>query len=97
MHFPFIKCMHVDELLFAGLSDSFAAFWAKVAQEFQTNPYVIGYEILNEPWAGRHQRNLTQHMRDTCTIVQNCGQSSGFHTGFFSWGGGGGGGRSNQE
>ena len=35
-----------------GLRDSFAAFWAKVAQEFVGNPYVIGYELFNEPWAG---------------------------------------------
>ena len=35
-----------------GLRDSFAAFWAKVAQEFVDNPYVIGYELFNEPWAG---------------------------------------------
>ena len=35
-----------------GVRDSFAAFWGKVAQEFVGNPYIIGYELLNEPWAG---------------------------------------------
>ena len=35
-----------------GLLDSFAAFWGKVAQEFSTSSSVIGYEIINEPWAG---------------------------------------------
>lgn len=35
-----------------GLRDSFAAFWAKIAQEYVDNPYVIGYELFNEPWAG---------------------------------------------
>ena len=36
----------------AGLLDNLAAFWGKVAQEFVGNPYVLGYEIINEPWAG---------------------------------------------
>ena len=40
--------------IYIGIRDSFAAFWGKVAQEFDDNPFVIGYEILNEPWAGKH-------------------------------------------
>lgn len=35
-----------------GLRDSFAQFWATVAANFVDSPYVIGYDIINEPWAG---------------------------------------------
>jgi endoglycosylceramidase len=34
------------------IQDHFAQFWAQVAQRFKDNPYVLGYELLNEPWAG---------------------------------------------
>ena len=27
-------------------------FWSKVSQHFSGNPYVLGYELINEPWAG---------------------------------------------
>ena len=36
-----------------GLLDSLAAFWSKVSQEFSSNPYILGYDIINEPWAGK--------------------------------------------
>jgi len=29
-----------------------AEFWGKVASTFSDNEFVIGYEIINEPWAG---------------------------------------------
>lgn len=35
-----------------GIQDAFGAFWAGVAERFKTNPYVLGYELINEPWAG---------------------------------------------
>lgn len=35
-----------------GLRDSAAKFWATVAANFVDSPYVIGYDIINEPWAG---------------------------------------------
>ncbi|XP_028512852.1 endoglycoceramidase isoform X2 [Exaiptasia diaphana] len=35
-----------------GLRDRWAAFWAKGAETFKDYPNVIGYELINEPWAG---------------------------------------------
>jgi endoglycosylceramidase len=35
-----------------GLGDAMAQFWGAVAQRFQNNTYVLGYELLNEPFAG---------------------------------------------
>ncbi|KAJ3135864.1 hypothetical protein HDU90_003604 [Geranomyces variabilis] len=43
-----------------GLLDSFAAFWARVADEFKSEPNVIGYEIMNEPCQiGEFQKGQT--------------------------------------
>jgi len=33
-----------------GLQDRFINYWKKVAQRFASNPYVIGYDPLNEPY-----------------------------------------------
>ena len=33
-----------------GMQDQFIKYWATVAQKFAKNPYVIGYDPLNEPW-----------------------------------------------
>ena len=35
-----------------GLQDAYADAWAHVAQRFRDRPYVMGYDILNEPWPG---------------------------------------------
>jgi endoglycosylceramidase len=35
-----------------GLLDSFAAFWQQVASRFKGFDNVLGYELMNEPWAG---------------------------------------------
>ena len=35
-----------------GLRDKFVEFWGRVAARFATNRYVLGYEIVNEPWCG---------------------------------------------
>eukprot|EP00762_Andalucia_godoyi_P001652 ANDGO_07135.mRNA.1 Endoglycoceramidase len=35
-----------------GGKDHFAGFWEQVALRFAGNPYVIMYELLNEPWPG---------------------------------------------
>ena len=35
-----------------GLLDSWAAFWGRAAEAFKDVDSVIGYELINEPWAG---------------------------------------------
>ena len=35
-----------------GLLDAFTAYWKLVAHTFKDETYVLGYEIINEPWAG---------------------------------------------
>lgn len=35
-----------------GLQDQFVSFWEQVAQTFKDNQYVLGYELINEPWCG---------------------------------------------
>lgn len=40
-----------------GILDSFKSYWRKVATAFKDNPYVIGYEIINEPWPGNFYKN----------------------------------------
>lgn len=35
-----------------GILDRFGDFWSKVATAFQNVSYMLGYEVLNEPWLG---------------------------------------------
>jgi endoglycosylceramidase len=35
-----------------GLQDRYAAAWRHVAERFRGRPYVMGYDLLNEPWPG---------------------------------------------
>jgi endoglycosylceramidase len=35
-----------------GLQDRYAAAWRHVAGRFRTAPYVVGYDLMNEPWPG---------------------------------------------
>src|SRR3954453_23591293 len=35
-----------------GLQNSYAAAWRHVADRFKSNRYVLGYDLLNEPWPG---------------------------------------------
>lgn len=35
-----------------GFQDQFSLFWQAVARTFRDLPSVVGYELLNEPWAG---------------------------------------------
>ena len=34
------------------IQERFSLFWERVAKKFAGNSYVLGYELLNEPWAG---------------------------------------------
>jgi len=43
-----------------GIQDQFANFWGTVAKFFANNDYVLGYEIINEPWAGDIYRHPNQ-------------------------------------
>ncbi|KAJ3104943.1 hypothetical protein HDU97_008691 [Phlyctochytrium planicorne] len=36
-----------------GTRDAFAAYWKRVAQEFSEWPNVLGYDLINEPFAGQ--------------------------------------------
>lgn len=35
-----------------GILDALAAYWRKIAQVFGGFPNVLGYNLMNEPWAG---------------------------------------------
>jgi endoglycosylceramidase len=34
------------------LQDHYILAWQKIAERFKNNPYVIGYDLMNEPWGG---------------------------------------------
>lgn len=40
-----------------GLQDKFVAYWEQVHNVFATNPYILGYDLLNEPWPGNFYAN----------------------------------------
>lgn len=40
-----------------GIQDSFGSFWQRVANRFQNNDFVVGYELINEPFAGNVLEN----------------------------------------
>lgn len=42
-----------------GLRDKFANFWGHIAEQFKDNDNIIGYELINEPWAGNIFQNPT--------------------------------------
>ena len=35
-----------------GLQDAYADAWSRVAAKFRRKPFVMGYDLLNEPWPG---------------------------------------------
>lgn len=34
------------------LQDHYIAMWQKVVERFKDNPYILGYDLMNEPWGG---------------------------------------------
>jgi len=40
-----------------GLGDRVALLWAEVAKVFKSSTWLLGYELMNEPWAGDHWQN----------------------------------------
>ncbi|OAQ99048.1 hypothetical protein LLEC1_02481 [Akanthomyces lecanii] len=42
-----------------GLGDAFAAYWKKLASEYVETVNVVGYNLLNEPWAGDTYKDPT--------------------------------------
>ncbi|XP_023338628.1 endoglycoceramidase [Eurytemora carolleeae] len=53
-HFTYALEQSVGRLYqnYDGLLDRFVEFWGKVAERFSENEYILGYEIMNEPWCG---------------------------------------------
>jgi endoglycosylceramidase len=43
-----------------GLQDRYAAAWRHVAARFKDNRYVLGYDLLNEPWPGTAWQQCAQ-------------------------------------
>lgn len=37
--------------------DKFEGYWLQIARTFKNNPYVIAYELMNEPFAGAIFKN----------------------------------------
>ena len=33
-----------------GIQDKFVGFWAEVAKKFASNQYIMGFDVLNEPY-----------------------------------------------
>jgi aryl-phospho-beta-D-glucosidase BglC (GH1 family) len=42
-----------------GVQDAFLGFWDAVSKSFSDNPYVIGYDIINEPLMANVFKHIT--------------------------------------
>eukprot|EP00347_Sterkiella_histriomuscorum_P001400 403372181 len=42
-----------------GIQDRFIDYWGVVAQRFANNPYVIGYDPINEPWPANFYKEFS--------------------------------------
>ena len=62
------------------VQDAFLQFWQTVAAKFRNNSNVLGYELINEPWAGdvyRHPDQLSP--RELCMLLVWIGRPSPIH------------------
>lgn len=48
-----------------GIQDRFAEYWGVVSKALSPNPYVIGYDPLNEPWPGNFYNDFSLFYRQT--------------------------------
>jgi len=51
IHAPFFLSHHIHTYTQSPIA-AWSAFWARLAAEFKDNDFVLGYELINEPWAG---------------------------------------------
>ena len=51
-----------------GLLDDWADFWKRTAQGFEKYDSVIGYELINEPWAGDIYRYISLFISSNRTL-----------------------------
>ena len=51
------KCFQMLYSNEQGWRDKWGDYWVKVATRLRDNPYVVGYELINEPWAGNMYKN----------------------------------------
>jgi endoglycosylceramidase len=47
------------------LQDHYASAWARIAERFRDHPAVLGYDIMNEPWAGSYMSDPDPAAFDT--------------------------------
>ena len=52
LYFPLFLCRQSLYDNREDIQERFSLFWERVAKRFASNSYVLGYELLNEPWAG---------------------------------------------
>jgi endoglycosylceramidase len=42
-----------------GLTDKFVNYWKAVSQRYANNPYIIGYDPINEPFPSNFLKNIS--------------------------------------
>jgi hypothetical protein len=56
--------------LFVSVSaDNFSQFWKTLAKIFRSQSSVLGYELLNEPWAGNIFEEPIKHNLFFCNLI----------------------------
>ncbi len=61
-YYPSPESMSAFERLYEnidGVQDAFVAYWDAVSKHYATNPYVIGYDPLNEPFPSNFYKDPT--------------------------------------